>query len=581
MSSPAEQIKSRLNIVDVVESYLKLQKAGVNLKALCPFHREKTPSFFVSPARESWHCFGCNRGGDMFSFVMEIEGIDFPDALRILAERAGIEVRPVSQEAKSERSRLLDLLVDSKKFYEEELKKNEDVIDYLKERGMEGRTAKEFGIGFAPEGWRNLHDFLKSNGYSEEEMEKAGMIIKSNKIHDSRFKFQDNYYDRFRSRIMFPINNSAGQIAGFSGRIFKNLEVEPLSGGSTSTVPAKYINTPQTILYDKSKLLYGFDKAKMEIRKKDLCVLVEGQMDVVMSYQAGVKNAVAASGTALTENHLRAIKRLTNNLAMAFDNDEAGMEASKRGIDMAIKMGFEVRVADIPKSSEGELKDPADIIKEDKKLWEKAIKNSKHIIDFYLDSVADPSSGEGRKRIAKNVLPYIAILPSEIEKAHWVKKTAEKLGVKEASVWEDLARADADFLEEEETKESFEAKAAAPKNRLSLLKDRLAGFILINMERAPEKLKKKMKEFAERAGIDLEKVGKGVELEAEIFYGKAEDAQKEFDVLAKEAEREMIKTELDEMSGKIHALEREGKEKEIDKYLEEFHNLIKKLNEIK
>ena len=213
MSSTVEQIKSRLSIADVVQSYIKLQKAGANFKANCPFHNEKTPSFFVSPSRQSWHCFGCSRGGDMFSFIMEIEGVDFLESLKILADRAGVEVEKIDKKQQSERLRLLQLIGESVKFYEFELRKNADVVAYLKKRGMKGETAKSFNLGFAPAGWRNLHDYLKDKDYSDFEMEKAGMIVKSDKA-------QTGYYDRFRSRIMFPIFNASGQAVGFSGRIF-------------------------------------------------------------------------------------------------------------------------------------------------------------------------------------------------------------------------------------------------------------------------------------------------------------------------------------------------------------------------
>lgn len=250
MSSSVEQIKSRLNIVDVVQGYLKIKKAGINYKARCPFHNEKTPSFFISPTRESWHCFGCSRGGDMFSFVMEMEGLEFYEALKILADKAGVELKPVDPKYVSERSRLLKLMEDAVSFYVGELKKNKSVHSYLTERGLKEETIINFDIGFAPEEWRALHSFLKNKNYSDLEMEKAGMVIKSS----------SGFYDRFRGRIMFPINNPAGQVVGFSGRIFS------VEGGGKET--AKYINTPQTILYDKSRILYGFDKAKSEIRKK-------------------------------------------------------------------------------------------------------------------------------------------------------------------------------------------------------------------------------------------------------------------------------------------------------------------------
>ena len=233
---------------------------------------------------------------------------------------------------------------------------------------MKGDLAKSFGIGFAPAGWRNLHDFLKGKKYSETEMEKAGMIVKSTKA-------QAGYYDRFRSRIMFPIFNASGEIVGFSGRIFGEDGVD--SGG-------KYINSPQTVLYDKSKVLYGFNKAKDEIRKKDICVVVEGQMDVVMSHQAGIANAVAVSGTALTTDHLKLIKRLTDKIIMAFDKDEAGARASSKGIDMALADGFDVKIAVAPSG-----KDPADAVLDNPESWVKAVNEAKNVIEFYMELFND------------------------------------------------------------------------------------------------------------------------------------------------------------------------------------------------
>jgi DNA primase len=554
MASPVEQIKARLNIVDVVQSYVKLQKAGVNFKALCPFHSEKTPSFFVSPSRESWHCFGCSRGGDMFSFVMEIEGVEFPEALKILANRAGVELKPIDPKYKNERLRLLQLMEEAKKFYESELKKNKEVIDYLKERGLKGETAKAFGIGFAPNGWKNLYDFLKNKGYSEKEMEMAGMIVKD--------------YDRFRNRIMFPLFNPSGQIVGFSGRIF-DLEAGLPSGSHaslTEATEAKYINTPQTILYDKSRILYGFDKAKNEVRKKDNCILVEGQMDVLMSHQAGMRNTVAVSGTALTNDHLRIIKRLTVNIIMAFDKDKAGMGAAGRGIDLALTEGFDVKLALIPFG-----KDPAEAIKEDPEEWKKAVSEAKNIIEFYLDTL------KGRKEIEKIVLPYIAILPSEMEKAHWVAELAKRLHINEESVWEELRKIKLDEI-------GFRVAPAAeirfqkPKSRLQLLQDRLLGFILWQKETDDQELKMAIDEIIKKRKISpTYDVGSTFIFEAEIFYNGADSLKDEFKKIVLELEKEEIKSELIEITDKIRECE-DKNESELEKCLNKFYKLTKKLN---
>ena len=578
MSSSVEQIKSRLNIVDVVQGYVKLQKAGVNFKANCPFHLEKTPSFFVSPSRESWHCFGCSRGGDIFSFVMEIEGVDFPEALKILADKAGVELKPINPQYKNERMRFLELMDEAKKFYETELRKNNDVIDYLKKRGVKEETAKAFGVGFAPDGWRNLCDFLGKKGYSQTEMEKTGIIIKT---QSEKGKVQ-NYYDRFRNRIMFPITNSSGQTVGFSGRIFSYPQGVSLGNSKETpwgkTEPAKYINTPQTILYDKSKILYGFDKAKNEIRRKNFCVLVEGQMDAVMSHQAGVANTVAVSGTALTKDHLNLIKRLTQNIVIAFDKDEAGIGAATRSIDLALADGFEIKVAVI-----GFGKDPADVVKENPGEWLKAVEGAKNILEFYLDLFSD------RKNIEKKVLPYIALLPSEMEQSHWVREIADRLRIREESIWREMGKIKPapSTLKPDLQQESSPNR----RTRLELLRDRLAGFVFWQKNTSNTELKDIINKVTGKKGINLDQYIKEDQsakfaFEAELFYSETQSLKEEINKTMREFEREEIKSELEEITEKIRNLESDKsgsitgkKEEKLKKYLNDFHILTKKLNE--
>ena len=562
MSSTVEQIKSRLNIVDVVQSYIKLQKAGANFKANCPFHNEKTPSFFISPARQSWHCFGCSRGGDMFSFVMEIEGIDFLESLKILADRAGVEVEKIDKNQQNERLRLLQLIDESVKFYETEMRKNGEVIAYLKKRGMKGETAKSFSIGFAPAGWRNLYDYLKDKGYSDSEMEKAGMTVKSAKA-------QAGYYDRFRSRIMFPILNASGQAVGFSGRIFGEEGTD--SGG-------KYINSPQTVLYDKSKILYGFDKAKNEIRKKDACVIVEGQMDAVMSHQAGAVNTAAVSGTALTVEHLNLIKRLTEKIIMAFDKDEAGARASSKGIDMALAEGFEVRIAVSPSG-----KDPADAVLDNPESWTRAVSEAKNIIEFYLEMFDD------RKDIERKILPYIAVLPSEMEKAGWVKKISEKLKIKEDAVWDELKKVK--LVNGGIPHQGFALpRRSSPKHtRLEFMRNKLLGIALWQKDNQDQELKPIIDEFIafKKDEIDScppEEKNRLI-LEAELFFSEKASLASEFLKIKIEIEREEIKMELESITGKIKELEMAenlpGGEAKLKQYLDDFHKLTRKLNDTK
>lgn len=562
--STVEQIKSRLSIADVVQSYIKLQKAGSNFKANCPFHNEKTPSFFVSPARQSWHCFGCSRGGDMFSFVMEIEGIDFLESLKILAARAGVEVEKIDKKQQNERLRLLQLIDESVKFYEAELRKNADVVAYLKKRGMKGETAKSFNIGYAPAGWRNLYDYLKDKGYSDSEMEKAGMAVKSAKA-------QAGYYDRFRSRIMFPISSASGQAVGFSGRIFGEEGAD--SGG-------KYINSPQTVLYDKSKILYGFDKAKNEIRKKDVCVIVEGQMDAVMSHQAGAVNTTAVSGTALTIEHLRLIKRLTDKIIMAFDKDEAGARASSKGIDMALAEGFEVKIAISPSG-----KDPADAVLDSPESWLKAVSEAKNVIEFYLELFDD------RKDIERKILPYIAVLPSEMDKAVWVKKISEKLKIKEDAVWDELKKiklAPMARFRLDCQGETLPLRGSPKQTRLGFLRNKLLGIALWQKDNQDQKLEPIIDEFIalEKDKIDSysQEEKNKLALEAELYFSGAVSLKDEFLKIKKEAEKEEIKAELESITMKIKELEmartsEDGNESKLKQYLDDFHKLTKKLQE--
>src|SRR3989344_3168081 len=372
MPTPVEQIKARLSAKDVISSCIKLDKAGGSYKALCPFHNERTPSFNVSPSRDGYYCFGCNRGGDIFTFVQEIEGVDFTGALRILADRDGVELKRENIEAKSERERLLAVKEEATNFYEEHLEDNSAAKEYLIGRGLEAGTIRSFRIGYAPLDWRLLYEHLRAKKFLDGEIEKAGLTKKAE---------GKGYYDRFRGRIMFPIFDIGGRVVAFSGRGFG--EQKPPDGSDV----AKYINSPETSLYDKSATLFGYDRAKMAARKQNFAILVEGQMDLIMAHQAGTENTVAVSGTALTERHLALLKRLTDNLVFAFDADDAGLAATGRAFQIALSLGMNVRVAAIPDG-----KDPADYIeknaKEKPEAWAEVIASSKHIIDFYLSCLS-------------------------------------------------------------------------------------------------------------------------------------------------------------------------------------------------
>ena len=465
LSSPVDEIKNRLDIVQVIGNYIKLHKTGANFRAVCPFHSEKKPSFFVSPARQIWHCFGCQKGGSIFNFVMEIEGVEFGDALRILAQKAGVDLKPVSKELKTERARLYEICEISTRFFEKQLegdKAGEAVKKYLLDRGITEESIKKWRLGYSPDAWQGLSDFLVSQGYQRGEIEKAGLVVKNEK---------GNYYDRFRGRIIFPIFDLNSQVIGFGGRVF---------GEKSKTEIAKYVNTPNTLLYDKSQVLYGLDKNKIEIRKKNECVLVEGYTDVILLFQAGYTNVVASSGTALTPYQLKIIKRYSENLLTAFDMDVAGDSATKRGIDLAQTFGFNIKVLLLPEDS-----DPADIIYKNAKEWEKILQNSKSIIGFYFDSAFsrhNSKTPEEKKAVSKILLPVIKRIPNNIERSFWIQELSKRLEIKEEAVAEELKKTK--LNQEPFGPEPEQTINLTQKSRKDLLEERLAVLIL----RSPENL---------------------------------------------------------------------------------------------
>ncbi|HDM31991.1 MAG TPA: DNA primase, partial [bacterium] len=449
-SSPIDEIKARLDIVDVISSYLNLKKAGSNYRALCPFHSEKNPSFFVSPRLQIFKCFGCGAAGDIFKFIMMIEGVEFKDALKILAQRAGVELKPISPKEKTERQRLWEICELSTKFFEKQMegKMGQRVKKYLISRGIKEDSIKEWRIGWAPDTQNSLISFLVSKGYKREEIKKAGLAFQ---------KENGQFIDFFRGRIIFPIFDLNSQVIAFSGRIFETKE------------GPKYINSPNTILYDKSKTLYGLDKAKVEIRKKDFCILVEGYTDVILAHQEGFKNTVSVSGTSLTPFQLAILRRYTKNLYLSFDMDVAGASATKRGINLARLKGFNIKVLILP-----EEKDPADVISKNPKDFEKILENSLSIMDFYFQRIFskyDKNTLEGKKEIAKNLLEEIKRIQNEIEKSFWISKLAEELKVREEDLRMELAKIK---IEEEELGlEEQEISKQPQKSRKEILEERL------------------------------------------------------------------------------------------------------------
>ena len=479
MDSQIEEIKNRLNVIDVVGSYVKLTKTGANYRGVCPFHSEKKPSFFVSPARQMWHCFGCGAGNSIFDFVMKIEGVEFGDALKILAVKAGVELKKENPKLRTERQRLYEICDLACSFFEKQLGNSswgKEAKEYLLKRGIKEESLKKWRLGYSPDTWQGLSDFLVGRGYKREEIVKAGLAVESEKSH--------NPYDRFRGRIIFPIFDLNSQVVGFGGRVFKEQNSKEI---------AKYINTPQTLLYDKSNILYGMNNAKLAVRKNNQCVLTEGYTDVIMCHQAGFENTVASSGTALTSQHLNILKRYSDNLLLAFDMDVAGDSATKRGINLAEIQGFNIKVIDAYSKS----KDPAEIIFENPENWESSLKKARSIMDYYFDSALasfDKSIPGGKKEISKIILPAIKRLPNSIEQSHWLQKLSQKLDIREEAILEEFKKVKSDnayfFGQAEKVlKTEFSKEAGSPPSheasagqRKKLLEDKIVSSILNNPE---------------------------------------------------------------------------------------------------
>ena len=413
MSDITDQIKERIDIVELVREYIPaLKKAGTSWKACCPFHQEKTPSFVVSEDKQIWHCFGCAKGGDIFGFIREIEGIEFRDSMRLLAKRAGIKLEKQDPKKESERERTLEILRKASTWYHQALKtakSAESVRQYVSDRKIKDETTDLWQLGFAPDAWEGVSAFLQSKGYRNEEIARAGLSSQNDR---------GGYYDRFRNRLMFPIKDVHGNIVGFTARKMNDEDV----GG-------KYINTPETSIYHKSNILYGLSFAKQSIRENDLAVIVEGNMDCVSSHQAGVKNVVASSGTALTPEQVKLLKRFTKNIFLAFDPDSAGQEALVRGLQIAWQEEMQIKIISLPEG-----KDPDDLIKEDVKEWERLIESSQDFMDWIIQKAEkenDLKSASGKKQTAKIILTWIKRLPDPIEQTHYLQILSNKIKVDE------------------------------------------------------------------------------------------------------------------------------------------------------
>ena len=403
-----EEVRSKLNIEDVIGEYVQLKRAGRNFKGLSPFSGEKSPSFFVSPEKNIWHDFSSNKGGDVFSFVMEAEGLDFRQALEHLARKAGVDLSMYedknSQQLAARKKKLFKANDLAAKYYQQSMLKNKAAIDYIfKKRGLSKQVVQDFRIGYAPDTGNALVNTLIKRDFSKKELADAGLT---------------NRYggDMFRGRMTVPLMDAAGQVIGFTGRILQDAPNAP-----------KYLNTPATLLYDKSRHIFGLSQAKEAIRTKGYVVAVEGNLDVISSHQAGVKQTVATAGTAMTEHHLRALKRLTTDVRLAYDGDKAGIAATERAIGLASPMGIDLTIISLPDGA----KDPDELIKQDKAAWQRAIDEAVPAVDWILDQYqqrVDVSSATGKRTFTTAALNIIKALDDPVERDHYEQKVAQIIG---------------------------------------------------------------------------------------------------------------------------------------------------------
>ncbi|MEK9179981.1 MAG: DNA primase [Patescibacteria group bacterium] len=419
--STTELIKQKLDIVEFLRGYLQVTPAGKNFKARCPFHNEKTPSFMISPDRQSWHCFGCGAGGDIFAFLMRYENLEFGEALRVLAEKAGVELKRLNPQEYKLTGLLYELNDKAKEYFSNALKNSEPAKKYLASRHLNQETIDEFELGWAPNEFEGLSMHLLKAGYSPDDLLRAGIAIKTER---------GLLGDRFRGRIMFPIHNHFGRVVGFTGRVLPQFETDAVG---------KYVNSPETAIFQKSRLLYGFWKSKNSIREAGSTFLVEGQMDFLMSWQAGIKNVVASSGTALTPDHLRVLHRLGEELVLSFDNDSAGEAAAERAIDLAESHDFGVKVAAFD-----EYKDPAEAAEKNPEFLRNVVKNAVAAPKFYFrkylpEGKTDWSRRENLKNL-RAVLAKLKSISSAVERDVWLKELEKITEVSHNTLLEELGR---------------------------------------------------------------------------------------------------------------------------------------------
>ncbi|MFZ3068889.1 MAG: DNA primase [Microgenomates group bacterium] len=579
MEDQVEEIKRKTDIVGVVGSYVVLKKMGRHHKGLCPFHSEKTPSFMVNEEMGLYKCFGCGAGGDVIKFLMEIEGIEFREALERLAEKAGVKLVSRRRDDSDERAKMLEVMDLAARYYHWLLMEGNAgaaAREYLGSRKINEKLMETFNLGFAMQSWEGVVNYLiKKKGYSEELLEKVGLVSRKSK--------EGGVFDKFRGRIMFPLQDAGGKVVGFTGRILPTLakDDEP-----------KYMNSPETALYHKSRMLYGFFQAKKAIREKKRVVLVEGQMDCISSYAAGITETVAVGGTALTEDQIELLARLADKIYLSMDADEAGSVAIKRSVELAEKRGMNIKVVQI----EGG-KDPDEIARKSPEKWKELVEKSVDVYEFIMDGAFkkfDVTKVDGVKKITEEVVPFLAKIENDVVREVWAKRLADKIGVATKGVMGEIEKK---IFGKQEIKNTSEERGKVEEKRIVKLARRLIGLLILKQEAvkivspwfggvsvagAEGKLITWLLENRENQPVD--ELVKNIPEELREVAGEAymaEDSeevpgQKEVEEAAVQLLREIIRDRKKELMEEMNLARRERNEEKEDEIFAKLNELNKK-----
>lgn len=573
-----DEVKARLSVEDVVGQYLELKKSGRNFKALSPFSNEKTPSFIVSPDKQIWHDFSSNKGGDIFTFVMEMEGVDFREALNLLARKAGVEIQQFGDGGATTqlKKRILEVLDLSAKYYQQTLVKNKTALEYVvKKRGFNKSTIESFRIGYSPNKDDALVSFLRRKGFKDQEIKASGLT----------WSRKDLLNDMFRGRIMIPLTDREGRVIGFTARLLSDSDNSP-----------KYINTPQTLVYDKSRHIFGLNEAKESIRNKDYSVLVEGNLDVISSHQVKVDNVVATAGTAMTMYQLKDLSRLAKEVRLAFDQDEAGIRATERAISISQGLDVNLYVIDIPEGN-----DPDDLIRKDPRLWVEATESKQYALDWLIDRLSrlnDISTAKGKREMTTSFIAVLKQLEDSVEQEHYINKLAKLTDTSYEAMKSKLEIASKSTTSSS-PKKMIKKDIALTKPDQFAYQDNLLALCLyypdtrvslkrLTGEHFADDIRRELYELVIRLDArrfkssehelrSLDNYVKILALKAQELYGdwSSSDRTVEAIGLARRALRDKIQKQRQQLTEKIRQLEETGETEQARKLLEKYSDLLK------